>query len=218
MHHLQRQLWELAHSNRLNNLSLRGIGRLIGEEDSPNKVKHHLLELEKKGFIKYDQQNKMVTTLKKPTVNNVDIYSIPVVGAADCGPANSFADERTDRYLKISTSILPKKETYFAVRAQGSSMNAARIGEFTIESGDIVIIDKNYAMPVEGDYVLSIIDGAANIKKFARNYKEKEIILYSESFDDYEPIIIHEDDQIDFLINGKVVHVVKGPNRDLIPI
>ncbi len=54
---------------------------------------------------------------------------------------------------------------------------------------------------------MSIIDGMANIKKFHRDKANKQIALVSDSTQRSPPIYIHEDD--DFMINGKVVQVIK---------
>ena len=82
----------------------------------------------------------------------------------------------------------------------------------TIEDGDFVIIDKNDKNPNNGDYVLSIIDDVANIKKFVRDRKNKQIILLSESTEDLPPIYIHPKDFSEYIIGGKVIQVIKKPN------
>ena len=61
--------------------------------------------------------------------------------------------------------------------------------------------------PRDGDYVVSIIDGMANIKKYRLDKANERIVLLSESTKDYAPIFIHRDD--DFRISGKVLDVVK---------
>jgi SOS-response transcriptional repressor LexA len=88
-------------------------------------------------------------------------------------------------------------------------MNEADIDGNNIEEGDYVIIDASYRGPRPGDYVLSIIEGCANIKKFARA-KNGNVVLLSESSTDYSPIYIDENDQ--FLINGRVAQVIKAIN------
>jgi len=86
-------------------------------------------------------------------------------------------------------------------------MNEADIKGNEIEDGDYVVVDGDQKNPNPGDYVLSIIDNAANIKKYTRN-QDGNIVLLSESKEHYSPIYISEDDQ--FMINGKVVQVIKG--------
>jgi SOS-response transcriptional repressor LexA len=88
-------------------------------------------------------------------------------------------------------------------------MNRAEIGGKRIEDGDYVIVDVSDKHVRNGDIVLSIIDGLANIKKFYLDKKNNQVILMSQSTKDFPPIYIHEND--DFMINGKVVQVIKKP-------
>ena len=55
-----------------------------------------------------------------------------------------------------------------AIQADGFSMNQAKIGKSkrNIEPGDYAIVDGDVKAPEDGQYVLSVIDGLANIKKF----------------------------------------------------
>jgi SOS-response transcriptional repressor LexA len=86
-------------------------------------------------------------------------------------------------------------------------MNRSLIDGKRIEDGDYVIIDGDARSPAEGDIVLSVIDGLANLKRFHLDKQNKQIALVSDSTQDFPPIYIHEDD--DFFINGKVVQVIK---------
>ncbi|MCD8563924.1 MAG: S24 family peptidase [Candidatus Pacebacteria bacterium] len=134
--------------------------------------------------------------------------SIPIVGMANCGPATIFAEQNIENHLKVSSRMLPKTEGIFAVRADGISMNRAKINDKTIDDGDYLIIDSTYLAPKNKDIVLSIIDEQANIKRFIRN-EDGSIVLMSDSTRDFPPIYIHEDDE--FFINGKVIDVIKKP-------
>jgi len=60
-------------------------------------------------------------------------------------------------------------------------------------------------------YVLSIIKGMANIKKFIFDEVRNRILLLSESTQDYAPIIIHNNDFDNYMVNGQVVQVIKKP-------
>ena len=50
MHEIQQKLLKLAREKNLGQYTLREIGSFIGER-SPQKVKHHLQQLEKHGLI-----------------------------------------------------------------------------------------------------------------------------------------------------------------------
>lgn len=124
-----------------------------------------------------------------------------------------LAEETFEGYLKISPQILSvNKNNYdnlFAVRAEGDSMNLATINNERIEDGDYLVIDTNQTNPTNGKYILSVIDGCANIKKIIKDDQNNRIALISESTKNYPPIYIHPDDS--YLINGTVISVIKNP-------
>ena len=99
----------------------------------------------------------------------------------------------------------------FVVRVVGNSMNAAKdLKGGTAEEGDYIVVDCENADPKNGDYVLSVIDDAANIKRFYKD--DGEIRLVSESTMDVPPIVLHEDDvnSKGYLVNGVVLRVIKN--------
>jgi len=111
----------------------------------------------------------------------------------------------------LGNDIAKRSKDLFAVRAVGESMNRARIGNNTIDDGDYVIIDKGRISPKNNEYVLSVIDGMANIKKLIKT--DGQIVLLSESSHDFPPIYIHADDVDRHLINGVAVKVMKRPDE-----
>ena len=54
MHDIQQKLLKLAHEKNLGEYTLREIGGFIRER-SPQKIKHHLQQLEKNGLIKINK-------------------------------------------------------------------------------------------------------------------------------------------------------------------
>jgi repressor LexA len=206
MHQLQEKLLLLINRENLDSLTLREIGEKIGEQ-YPQKVKHHLNQLEKKGFISVDSKNKTISKKNYQKITS-PFVSIPIVGMANCGPATIFAEQNVEGYLKVSRKMVPKQTDLFAIRADGISMNKAKINEKTIDDGDYLIIDSSYMAPKNMDVVLSIIDEQANIKRFVRQ-PDGSIVLMSDSTQNFPPIYIHEDDN--YVINGKVIDVIKKP-------
>lgn len=206
MHRIQERLLNLITKENIGNLSLRKIGELI-DENLPQKVKHHLSQLERKGFITIDNRNKKILRSNIISQSHNTFITIPILGEANCGAASIYADENIDGFLKLSKSLLGKREGIFAIKAQGSSLNQANIKGKNVEAGDFVIIDSTQTSPKDGDYVLSIIDNLANIKKYRRDSKNDRIVLLSESTQTFNPIFIHKNDN--FRINGKVVDVIK---------
>lgn len=208
MHNIQEKLLQVMQNKNLNGMTLREIGEMIGEK-FPQKVKHHLDQLQKRGLVKIDRTKKTIMKSIGGAIKNTQLISIPIVGAANCGPATIFANENIEGYLKISKTILRKFKNIFAIRAQGLSMNRAMVNGNTIEDGDYLLVDSDQTSPSNGDIVLSVIDDMANIKKYVWDEANNQIVLVSESTKDIPPIYIHEDDS--FMINGKVIQVIKKP-------
>ena len=208
MHQVQEKLLQLIDKQSIGKLTLREIGALVGNA-LPQQVKHHLNQLEQKGFILIDRLNDTISRVNQE-VNTSSLLSIPILGSANCGPAQLYASQNIEGYLKVSERFIKRKEGLFAIKAQGNSLNRANIKGQSIESGDYVIIDSNERVPADGDYVLSVIDGMANLKKFRHDTQNQRIVLISESTQAAHPIFIHEEDE--FVINGKVVDVIKKFN------
>lgn len=208
MHSIQEKILQKIGQNGLKGLTLRQIGDLIGEK-FPQKVKHHISQLEKKGLIKIDKDSKTILRAVSGTNKNTGLVSVPIVGTANCGPATIFATENIQGYLKISKNILKKCKNIFAIRAQGLSMNKALVDGKTIEDGDYLIIDTERRNPRDGEIVLSVIDDMANVKKYIWDEDNNQVVLVSDSTQSIPPIFIHEDDS--FMVNGTVIQVIKSP-------
>lgn len=216
MHNIQTKLLELAKNQDLGKMSLRQIAKLVGVDNKPQIVKHHLLQLDKAGLVQVNFDKGIIKPIKRgfnllSQAKNV-FYSLPIVGAANCGPANIFAEERTEGYLKVSSKMLPhKKSGLYVLVADGPSMNLAQVSEGnTIENGDFVVVDSTYTNPRNGDIVVAVIDGMATIKRYREDRQNNQIVLQAESTENFLPIFIHEGD--DFVISGKVIDVIKRPN------
>ncbi len=219
MHIIQERLLSLSKRENLAKLSLRDMAREIGlPHESPQKIKHHLLQLQKKGFLSIDRAKGMMgrssTTpdwakglLKKTT----HLFSIPIVGTANCGPATIFAEENFEGFLRVSSKLVGRSKPtgLYAIKASGSSMNRAEIDGKQIEDGDYAILDKNDLNVRTNDVVLAIIDNKGTIKRVINDREHGQIVLKADSSFDYEPIHLHPDD--DFTISGKVVRVIKKP-------
>jgi len=219
MHPIQIKLLTLSKSKNLAKLSLREMAEEIGmSESSPQKIKHHLLQLQKRGFLTIDRVIGVMRSASsnpgwaKGLINKVSsLFSIPIVGTANCGPANIFAENNFEGFLKVSSKLIGRSrpDGLYAIKADGSSMNRADIGRRRIEDGDYVIVDGNDIEVNNNDVVVSIIDGKATIKRFIDDRRNGQIVLKADSSFDYEPIYLHPDD--DFSISGKVVKVIKKP-------
>lgn len=219
MHKIQQKILGLAENKNLAGLTLRQIGKLINEKGSPQKIKHHFSKLIDAGLLLVSADgNKIVKT--KAGINKKDgLISLPILGDANCGQALSFADDApVSEFVKVSAgiighSLMKRIKDIFVLRAVGDSMNKAIINNKNIEEGDLVLVDKSHKNAGSGDYVVSIIDGCANIKKLFFDKQNKQVVLLSESSRNYPPIYIHENDNAGYFINGLVVDVLKKPDE-----
>jgi len=204
MHIIQEKLLKELNRKNLSGMTLREIGSLVGEK-SAQKIKHHLNQLSKRGFIAYNPVKREIKKAQK--ISKEGFVSLPIVGAANCGPASIFAEENITGYLKVSKRLAPRGGKLFILRAEGDSMNKANINGKNIENDDFVIVDAEQKSSEPGQYIVSIIDEMANIKKFVPDPQNKRIVLKSESTNEYLPIFIHEEDKYE--ISGRVVGVIK---------
>jgi repressor LexA len=213
MHRIQKQLLDLIATHEdFGSYSLRKIAGMVGADGKPQTAKYHLQQLEKAGMIQMNLEEGVIRLVKKgySKASPSPIYSLPVVGAANCGPAAVFAEQNVDSYLKISSSLLPRnKKGLYALIADGDSMNRAEVetGK-TIESGDFVLVDSEQKSYRNGDIVVAVIDGLATIKRYRYEKENQQIVLEADSTEKYLPIFLHEGD--DFLLNGKVVGIIKN--------
>ena len=208
IHPIQNKLLSISSKINLKKMSLRDIALLV-DETHPQKIRHHLAQLKKKGLIDVNKKTGEIGKVNPEIIRKASVVAVPIYGCADCGEASAFAEENLEGYLRVSKSLIGKVKNIFAVKAQGPSMNQAKVnGEFSIEEGDYVLIDPGNKSPSNGDYVLSVIDGAANIKKFLWDGKGKQIALTSESTENITPIFIHQNDN--YMVNGVVKNVIKN--------
>jgi SOS-response transcriptional repressor LexA len=219
MHPIQQQILSLSKRKNLASLSLREIAAAIGmPKESPQKIKHHLLQLQKKGFLTIDRARGLMGRASsspdwaKGLLHKTShLFSIPILGTANCGPATIFAETNFQGFLRVSSKLIgrSKPDGLYAIKASGSSMNRAEINEKRIEDGDFVIVDRNNTGVQNDSVVLAIIDNKATIKRIIDDRRNGQIVLTADSSYDYEPIYLHPDD--DFTISGKVVQVIKKP-------
>jgi SOS-response transcriptional repressor LexA len=219
MHPIQEALLTLSKQKNLAKLSLREMATEIGmSKESPQKIKHHLLQLQKKGFLSIDRARGMMErcSLTPGWANGLmnktaQLFSIPIIGTTNAGVASVYAEQNFQGFLHVSSKLVgrPVPTGLYALRVDGSSMNRATIDEKRIEDGDFVIIDSEDRVPNTNDVVLVIIDNKATIKRLLYDRENDQIVLKADSFFDYEPIYLHMDD--DFTISGKVIGVVKKP-------
>jgi len=212
MNAVQEQLLKLAETMDLGEMTYYQLSKDLGV-DHPFKVKYALDQLVKKGHL---LRNLQTGSISKPKgdARTTGLINIPYYGEVNCGEALAFANNQIKSYLKLSPSVIGSSNLkgVFALKAIGSSMNDASINGKAVNEGDYIIAKKEEAYaPKNGDYVISIIWGAANLKRFHRDIKHRQILLLSQSTDDLPPIVISEQDANElgaYSIAAKAIDVI----------
>jgi len=207
MHRIQEQLLALADTENLGSYSYYAIAKMLG---IPNhgSIKFHLDQLISKGLLYRDKKNGAIYKVE-PGNKFSGFLSIPIMGEANCGAATMLADDRIKSFLRVSPSVITKSklDKLYILKAVGNSMNMAKIDGKPINSGDYVLVEKTDQVQ-NGDYVVSVFDDVANIKRFIVDYDNSRIVLRSESSEFFPPIFIATEDFDSYLVAGKVIKVI----------
>ena len=123
---------------------------------SPATAHTHLKELETKGFIR--KQNSKFRTIELLVDNEFeekkekeDVVSVPLLGKISCGnPIEAI--ENPDEFFTLPASLIPARESIFALKCSGDSM--INVG---IYDNDIVIIQKQ-STAKNGDIVAAMTE------------------------------------------------------------
>ena len=214
MHEIQRKILSLVQLDEMHGLSYRQLAERTGCE-YPAQARHHLIQLVKRGYLVKEADGKLVTSKSRLSPGRNVVFSLPILGEADCGEATRVASDEIRGYLTVSpgalTARLGSRGEFFALKACGNSMDRCQIHGKTIENGDYIVVEKcNAAEIKDGDRVVSIFNGLANVKKFHRDNANRRIVLLSESYHSYPPIIIANDDLQYYQPVGKVIDVIKS--------
>lgn len=211
MHQVQEQLLALADTEDLSTSSYYALAKRLGVSNH-GSVKFHMDQLLEKGLLFRNPKTNSITKVTHGEEFR-GLLSIPIMGEANCGAATSVADDRVKEFLRVSPSVLPKAklDSLYALKAVGNSMNAASIKGRPINSGDYILVEKT-DQAVSGDYVVSIFDEVANIKKLVHDQENQRVVLLSESTDSFAPIVVSEEDSGVYTIAGKVVGVIPSYN------
>ncbi len=210
MHPTQQKILNLASVVKINKKNPRIIARLI-DVKNPQNVTHHIEQLRRKGYISI-ADNGDVKIEKQNYSETSQLFQLPICGSANAGPAVDFAEEKIEGYLAVPSDEIGRvnKSGLFVVKVDGDSLNDAKdLRGGPAETGDYAVIDGNNKSPANGDYVLSIIDGLANLKRFYNDRENNRIILKSESKMETKPIYIQGEHFQDYMINGVILMIIK---------
>ena len=77
IHHIQSKILKLIEGGKdINKMTLREVGKEIGEFNCPQKIKHHIYQLKKKGFLENEER---IKPYQITTVGGVKVVNIPIV-------------------------------------------------------------------------------------------------------------------------------------------
>ena len=113
----------------------------------------------------------------------------------------SPAQDYIDRSLDFNRDIIKHPAATFYAKVLGQSMEGAGI-----DSGDIIVVDRALE-PRDGDIVVACINGEFTLKYIDLSKKDKGIVCLRPDNDRYEPIFMHEGDEL--IVWGVVSSVIK---------
>lgn len=171
--------------------SVREIGEAVGLKSS-STVHSHLVNLEKRGYIRRDQTKPRAIEI---IGNNSSIVRVPVVGDVAAGNP-ILAVENPECTFPLPVSFLNTTNKVFMLTAKGNSMIKAGI-----LNGDYLIVSQQNTAE-DGDIVVALVnDEEATVKRF---FKEKDCIRLQPENDFMEPIRTKN-----VKILGKVIGVLR---------
>jgi repressor LexA len=147
---------------------------------SPSLVHHHILQLEKKGYLKRNPRNTLDYQLF-PDEPEKKLAYLNLYDLAHCGPRGSLLDGNPAERIPISTALLsfPAREG-FLVQAKGGSMRPR------IWNGDFVIAQKAQAI-IDKAIMVCVNEGEALIKQV--NIQKNNVLLLISLNPEYAPIV-----------------------------
>lgn len=170
-HPAQQKLINLLRDNQDEPLSIRELMDAI-DAKSPSVVQHHLIQLERKGYLKRNPNNPRDYQILADSPDKQITY-LNLYGMAQCGPNGGVLDGNPIDRIPVSSRLLsfPASQA-FIVKAKGTSMKPR------INSGDLVIAKK--APDVENNQIaVCVNDGEVLIKKIQKIYKSPNEITYN---------------------------------------
>ncbi|MCP6720513.1 MAG: peptidase S24 [Patescibacteria group bacterium] len=194
LHEKQEKLLGILKKNFGDPLTIRDLQALL-EVSSTSVVYHHLIQLEKKGYLKRNPYNpqdfQIIADEPEKQVTFLNLY-----GQGACNPKGSILDDKPIDRIAISSRMIsfPVDQAYI-LRAKGDSM-APKIND-----GDLVMVQKANSA-TSGDIVVCVNNSEVLIKKII--YEGKQVILESIN-NSYSPFLANIEE---FHIEGKARGVI----------
>lgn len=193
LHQKQISLLELLKTHSDDPLTIRELQERL-QASSPSLVYHHILQLEKKGYIKRNPSNPQDYEIVADSPDKKVVF-LNLYGLAHCGPSGSILDGNPIDRIPLSRKLISfSAADAFLVKAKGDSMSPR------INSGDLVIAKKSEVFD-SGDVVVCVNDGETLIKKVQ---KEKDRTLLISINQKIAPFTAKEDFRVEGLVKGVI--------------
>lgn len=165
---------------------------------STSSVHSHLATLEKNGYIRRDPTKPRAIEILDDNFNLTrrEMANVPIVGTVAAGQP-ILAVENIEGYFPLPTEYLTN-DPAFMLLVQGESMIKKGI-----LNGDYVIVEKKETAD-NGEMVVALVDDSATVKTY---YREKDHIRLQPENDTMDPIIVHEEDNMQII--GRVIGVIR---------
>ncbi len=202
LHPIQEKLLLLLKQNEFEPLTIRELQEELGVS-STSIIQHHILQLEKKGYLRRNPSNPRDYQVLADTPDRQVTY-LNLYGLAQCGPNGSILDGDPIDRIPISTRILGfSSSDAFLVKAKGKSMFPK------INEGDLVIARKS-TFADNGNIVVCVNNGEALIKKlqimqFPNGQRAYNLISLNQ---DFHPFQASEDFRIEGVVRGVLSYSV----------
>ena len=155
--------------------SVREIGEAVGLRSS-STVHSHLVNLEKKGYIRRDPTKPRAIEVLG---NRSSAVQVPVVGRVAAG-LPILAVENIETTFPLPSSFLNNTTDVFMLTTKGNSMINAGIYD-----GDYLVVNQQHTAE-DGDIIVALLnDENATVKRF---FKEKDCVRLQPENDLMEPI------------------------------
>lgn len=189
IHPLQQKLLNLLTENSDELLTVREMQDAL-DVSSTSVVAHHLMQLEKKGYLKRNPYNPRDFQVLKGAPEKQVAY-LNLYGLAYCGSNGTILDDNPIERIPIPTRLLSFSSSEgFLVKAKGDSMTPK------INEGDLVIARRVDDVD-NGRVVVCVNDGEALIKKVQKEERGNILISLNSK---YPPFLVADD----FRVIGEV--------------
>lgn len=201
LHPSQKRLLEILKKNHGEQISMRMLQDIL-EASSPSVIYHHIVQLEKKGYLRRNPSNpqdyQVLADHPEKNIAYLNIY-----GMAQCGPNGTILDGNPIDRIPISSKILGfPAHNAFIVKARGNSMSPK------INNNDLAIA-KRVSDVDSGDVAVCVNNGEALIKKIQKIKKGKDITYNLISINrNFSPFAANTDFRIEGIVRGIISYSI----------